>query len=418
MKTLQPATSIILHIGARAMSSMSAAGGAIAASVEQQPAVEPDRSTFYHKDLSIVRATAGQMQPKPLGTIDQIKFGHHFSDHMMEVDWSDTAGWNQPEISPLHSVQLHPGAKVLHYAIELFEGMKAYRGIDDRIRLFRPEMNIARMKRTAARAALPDFDAEEMLKVIAELVRLDREWVPYSASSSLYIRPTLIGTDPTLGVAHSRTAKMFILTGPVGTFFPTGFKSISLFADPSYARAFPGGVGAYKMGCNYAPTLLIGKHAHDLGYQQVLWLTGPDEKITEVGAMNIFIYWRNECGELELITPPLNDGLILPGVVRDSVLSIAREWGEFRVTERYPTMAELRRALHERRLLQMFGCGTACVISPIGRIAYVERGTGRIDELHIPTMASKATVMQRMYDTINDIQYGRMDRPDWVRIVD
>ncbi|KAI3412183.1 branched-chain-amino-acid aminotransferase [Globodera pallida] len=414
MKTLQPAKSILRH-AARAMSSLS--DGAVAVPIEQQPA-ESDRSTFYHKDLSIVRATSAQLQPKPLGTVDQLKFGHHFADHMMEVDWSDTAGWSRPEVCPLRNIQLHPGAKVLHYAIELFEGMKAYRGIDDRIRLFRPDMNMARMKRTAIRAALPDFDADELMKIIGELVRLDREWVPYSSSSSLYIRPTLIGTDPTLGVAHSRTAKLFVLTGPVGTFFPTGFQPIALFADPSYARAFPGGVGAYKMGCNYAPSILIGKQANELGCQQVLWLSGPDEKITEVGAMNIFVYWRNECGELELVTPPLNDGLILPGVVRDSVLLIAREWGEFRVTERYPTMAELRRALHERRLLQMFGCGTACVISPIGRIAYVERGTGRVEDMQIPTMVSKATVMQRLYETINDIQYGRMDRPEWIRIVD
>ncbi|KAL3073439.1 hypothetical protein niasHT_012873 [Heterodera trifolii] len=270
--------------------------------------------------------------------------------------------------------------------------MKAFRGVDDRIRLFRPEMNMARMKKSAARAAMPDFDADELLKVITELVRIDRDWVPAKPPASLYIRPTLIGTDP--------------VSPPV-----------SLYADPSVVRAFPGGVGGFKMGCNYAPTIAVGELASKYGCQQVLWLFGKDELLTEVGAMNIFIYWKNEIGEMELVTPPLDDGLIMPGVSRDSVLALAREWDEFRVVERYPTMRELRRAINEQRLFQIFGSGTACAVSPVGRILYREPGTGQMEELLIPTITSGANVMQRLYKTITDIQYGKVIRSDWTRTV-
>jgi len=228
----------------------------------------------------------------------------------------------------------------------------------------------------------------------------------------------MIGTDPTLGVANSNSAKLFVLTGPVGAYYPTGFQPISLLADSTFIRAFPGGVGSYKMGCNYAPTILIGRIAGEMGCQQVLWLYDRDEKLTEVGTMNIFIYWVNELGEHELITPPLKDGLILPGVTRDSLLAIARNWGEFQVTERYPTMEEVRRACAEQRILQIFGAGTACVVSPVGRILYRNPNTNQYEDLLIPTMTSKANVMQRFYDTIMDIQYGRIDMPEWTTLVE
>jgi branched-chain amino acid aminotransferase len=372
--------------------------------------------TFHYKDLEVVPALPTQMQIKPKSA-DGLKFGHQYSDHMMEVDWTADNGWTRPLISPMHDFQIHPGAKVLHYAIELFEGMKAYRGVDNRIRLFRPDMNMARMRRTAARASLPDFDPEELIKIVCELIQLDKEWVPYSTTGSLYIRPTLIATDPTLGVAHSNMAKLYVLTGPAGAYYPTGFKPVSLMADSSCVRAFPGGVGAYKMGCNYAPTILIGKMAADMGCQQVLWLYGRDEKLTEVGTMNIFIYWINEKGEHELVTPPLSDGLILPGVTRDSLLEIARQWNEFKISEEYPTMEQVRRGIKEKRILQMFGAGTACIVSPVGHILYRNQETQQYEDIIIPTMESPVNVMQRLYDTIIDIQYGRLEMPGWMRVI-
>ncbi|KAI6240022.1 Branched-chain-amino-acid transaminase [Aphelenchoides fujianensis] len=382
---------------------------------------EPDSQTFtpnwsfYHKDMDVVLAGPNQMQMKPQN-VDEIKFGHCYSDHMVEVDWSTAEGWTRPLLSPLHNFQIHPGAKVLHYAIELFEGMKAYRGVDNRIRLFRPDRNMERMRRTAARASLPDFDPEELIKIISSLIQVDKEWVPYSTTGSLYIRPTLIGTDPTLGVAHTNEAKLFVLTGPAGAYYPTGMKPVSLLADSSFIRAFPGGVGQYKMGCNYAPTILIGKRAAEMGCQQVLWLYDDDEKLTEVGTMNIFVLWKNEQGEEELLTPPLTDGLILPGVTRESLLMLAHQWGEFKVTERYPTMEEIRRGIMENRVMQMFGAGTACVVSPVGRILYRNPNTRQYEDLIIPTMTA-GNVMQRLYEAILDIQYGRVEMPGWMRLV-
>uniref|UniRef100_A0A914XSQ7 Branched-chain-amino-acid aminotransferase n=1 Tax=Panagrolaimus superbus TaxID=310955 RepID=A0A914XSQ7_9BILA len=227
----------------------------------------------------------------------------------------------------------------------------------------------------------------------------------------------MIGTDPTLGVSDSHEAKLYVLTGPAGAYFPTGFKPISLLADSKFVRAFPGGVGSFKMGCNYAPTISIGKIATSLGCQQVLWLYDTDEKITEVGTMNIFIYWRNEQGEEELITPPLSDGLILPGVTRNSLIDIAKSWNEFKITERYPTMEELRCGIKEKRVLQVFGAGTACVVSPVDRILYKNQKTKEYEEFLIPTMESKPDIMQRLYDTIVDIQYGKIEWPGWTRTV-
>uniref|UniRef100_A0A914C794 Branched-chain-amino-acid aminotransferase n=1 Tax=Acrobeloides nanus TaxID=290746 RepID=A0A914C794_9BILA len=317
-----------------------------AATATQQSSYSPLFS-FYHKDLKIVQIDQSQMKPKPTSW-DNLKFGL-YSDHMMEVDWHMHNGWAPPLISPLHNFNLHPGAKVFHYAIELFEGIKAYRGVDNKIRMFRPDKNMERMRKTAIRASLPDFDGDELMKIISNMIILDNEWVPYSNASSLYIRPTLIGTDPTLGIDFSQQAKLFVLTGPVGNHY-LGFRPIALLADPGFVRAFPGGVGGYKMGSNYAPTIMVGKLAKDMSCQQALWLYDSDEKITEAGTMNIFVYWINEQGEEEFVTPPLTDGLILPGITRDSILEIANEWKKFKVTERYPTMAEIKRSLKEKRV--------------------------------------------------------------------
>lgn len=379
-------------------------------------ATVPEEPTFYHKDLAIQQATPAQMRPKPPPDAP-LKFGHQYADHMAEIEWTIEGGWETPRINPMHNLSLHPGAKVLHYAIELFEGMKAYRGVDNKIRLFRPDLNMERMRRTAHRAGLPTFDAEELTKVIVDLVKLDQEWVPHSTTSSLYIRPTFIGTDPTLGVGFSRAGLLYVLTGPAGQYYATGFQPVSLLADSEFVRAFPGGVGGFKMGCNYAPTILISKMAGEMGCQQVLWLYDDDEKLTEVGTMNIFAYWINEQGERELVTPPLAEGLILPGVTRQSLLDLAREWNEFKVSERFLTMGEVRKAIKEGRMMEMFGAGTACVVSPVGNIVYKNRAKGVYEDLQIPTMENSPNLMQRFFETITDIQYGRISRPGWMRTV-
>uniref|UniRef100_A0A8C5CQ66 Branched-chain-amino-acid aminotransferase n=1 Tax=Gadus morhua TaxID=8049 RepID=A0A8C5CQ66_GADMO len=279
-------------------------------------------SSFKASDLVIERNTAPSPKPDP----STLVFGKQFSDHMLTIDWSDKDGWEAPQIKPFQNLSLHPASSALHYSIELFEGMKAFRGVDDRIRLFRPMHNMERMHRSAERSCLPLFDKAELLECIRKLVEVDQEWVPYSLDASLYIRPTFIGVEPSLGVSRAGKAMLFVIVGPVGPYFATGsFNPVSLLADPSFVRAWRGGVGAYKMGGNYGPTIAVQNVALQKGCQQVLWLYGEQEEITEVGTMNLFIYWTAENGEKELITPPL-DGIILPGVTRQSLLDLSRAW--------------------------------------------------------------------------------------------
>lgn len=329
---------------------------------------------------------------------------------MFEAEWTETAGWGKPRICPIHNLQLHPAAKVLHYATELFEGSKAYRGPDDKIRVFRLDLNMKRMNSSAQRILLPTFEGGELISCIKKLVEIDQEWVPYSQTSTLYIRPTLIGTEPCVGVQKSKSALLFVIVGPVGPYFPTGFKPVSLLADPNFIRAWEGGCGRYKIGSNYGPTIHPQAEAAKRNCQQVLWLSGSDHEVTEVGTMNIFMFWINEKGEKELVTPSLDKGLILPGVTRQSLLDLARGWGEFKVTERPLYMKEIVTALKEKRLKELFGAGTACIVCPIESILYKD------NSLQIPTMSDGAPITMRFHKELTDIQFGRVNHP-WASIV-
>uniref|UniRef100_A0A914ZWN2 branched-chain-amino-acid transaminase n=1 Tax=Parascaris univalens TaxID=6257 RepID=A0A914ZWN2_PARUN len=368
---------------------------------------------FRHRDLKVVKASKLKAHPDE----SNLGFGLHFTDHMFSVDWNLKEGWSTPKIHPLDNFSLHPAAKVLHYAPTLFEGMKAYRGKDNKIRLFRPELNMQRMNRTAERASLPKFDEGEMVEIIAELVKLEKNWVPSADMSSLYIRPTYIGTEPSLGISNVNAAKLYVILSPVGRYLTTGFAPITLLATPEYVRAFRGGVGAFKMGCNYAPTIKVSTDAKKNGCHQVLWLIDDDHKITEVGTMNVMAYWVNERGEEELITPPLTDGVILPGITRRSLLELTREWNEFKVSEKYLTIGQIQRAVKEKRMLEMFGTGTAAVVTPIGKIVYKDKNTNRSKDLIIPTLEHKNNVMKRLYESILNIQLGVTNRPGWTKVV-
>ncbi|XP_071453191.1 branched-chain-amino-acid aminotransferase, cytosolic [Hetaerina americana] len=364
-------------------------------------------STFKYSDLEVQLATPEQLKPKP----DELIFGKNFTDHMIQIVHSKAlGGWQPPRILPFQNISLHPAAKVFHYAFELFEGMKAYRGVDGRIRLFRPDRNMERMNRSAVAAVLPTFDGEELVSCIRRLIEIDQEWVPHSESSSLYIRPTLIGTDPTLGVGSTDSALLFVVLCPVGPYFASGFKPVSLLADAKYVRAWPGGVGDCKMGSNYAPTIRVQEIANKNNFQQVVWLYGSDHQLTEVGTMNIFAFIINDDGEKELITPPLN-GLILPGVTRLSILELAWEWKEFKVTERPITMAEVQKLLSEKRLLEIFGAGTACIVAPVSSIFFEGK------TLTIPTMDHELPVHQQFLNSLSDIQYGRVEH-QWAMLID
>ncbi|KAK3581460.1 hypothetical protein CHS0354_031785 [Potamilus streckersoni] len=249
-------------------------------------------ASFKASDVQIKRAEKSKPKPK----VEDLVFGANFSDHMLEIEHTSDKGWGKPVISPFHNLSIHPGAKALHYAVELFEGMKAYHCVDNKIRLFRPMENMKRLLSTAERLCLPTFDGRELLKCIKKLISIDSEWVPRSLESSLYIRPTFIGTEPTLGVSKSNSSLLYVIIGPVGPYFKTGFKPVSLLADPQFTRAWPGGVGGYKAASNYGPTVYVSNYAIQKGCQQVLWLFGNDHQLTEVGTMNLFTFWVNELG--------------------------------------------------------------------------------------------------------------------------
>jgi len=351
--------------------------------------------------LEVRQAALSEMKPKP--PVNKLAFGKVFTDHMLTIDWTKDSGWASPQILPFENFSIHPGAKVLHYAQELFEGMKAYRGVDGKIRLFRPMHNMARMNLTAGRACLPAFDGYQLLECIRKLVVIDSDWVPHDTSSSLYIRPTMVGMEPTLGVAPAEEARLFVLLCPVGPYYATGFKPVNLLCDPNYVRAWPGGCGFTKMGSNYAPTLWTQKIAEQHGCQQCLWLFGPEHDITEVGAMNLFILLRNTDGSQELVTPPLDTGVILPGVTRRSIVEMVSGWPGITVSERRITMKEVMAALAEDRLVEMFGSGTAAVVSPVGGLHY----EGRMVSIPTPEAGLAAQIMAAM----SDIYYGRVASP-------
>ncbi|KAI0307601.1 branched-chain amino acid aminotransferase II [Multifurca ochricompacta] len=318
--------------------------------------------------------------PKELPALESLKFGHNFTDHMLTISWSLSHGWGTPEIKPYGPLSLDPSSTVFHYAQCLFEGLKAYRCKDGKITLFRPDLNMTRMNRSAQRLALPTFNGDALLDLIKQLVRLERHWIPQKEGHSLYIRPAMIGTQSTIGISPPDSALLFVICSPVGPYYPDGFKPVALHGTTEHVRAYPGGTGAYKIGANYAPAVLPQKEAAQLGYVQNLWLSGPEHHLTEVGTMNLFVVFRQEDGTLELVTPPL-DGMILPGVTRDSLLSLARSHAagtlhipnlatRLTVSERGVTMKEVCEAAQSGRLVEMFGGGTAAIVSPINKIGY------------------------------------------------
>uniref|UniRef100_A0A5S6QQL8 Branched-chain-amino-acid aminotransferase n=1 Tax=Trichuris muris TaxID=70415 RepID=A0A5S6QQL8_TRIMR len=369
---------------------------------------------LQYKDLRKVITSPDKLKKKK--PFSEVRFGEEFSDHMFEVEWTLRDGWGKPTICPFHDLILHPASKALHYACQIFEGMKAFRGIDGKIRLFRPRLNIQRMLESARRCSMASFDAEEFLKCLVEFLRIEKDWIPAGLSCSLYIRPTMIATEPTVGISIPNRSLLYVIAGPVGSYWSSGnaqVKPISLYADPSAVRSWYGGAGNAKMGSNYAPTLYHLAAARKHGCDQNLWLFGEQQIITEVGAMNFFVYWINEQGSKELITAPL-DGLILPGVTRQTIIELAKEWDEFSVVEKHYTMAELLKALQENRVIEIFGSGTAVIVSPIDKIVYRHKDKCTVHE--IPTMRN-AELTRRYFKTIIDIQTGALQRPEWTLLV-
>ena len=389
-----------------------------ATNLQAPDAADPKLRTIDTNALQIQQTTT----PKEITPNDQLIFGRTFTDHMMSLEWTAAEGWLAPRITPYQNLSLDPATCVLHYAFEAFEGMKAYKDASGNVRLFRPDMNMKRMNRSAARIALPTFEGDKFIDLLKRFVQLEERFIPSAKGYSLYVRPNIIGTQRTLGVGPPGSALLYTIASPVGPYYPTGFKAISLEATTYAVRAWPGGVGASKLGANYAPCIVPQMQAANRGFHQNLWLfedvdpeTGKKEDfVTEVGTMNLFACIVNKEGQKELMTAPL-DGTILEGVVRDSILGLARErlvpegW---KVSERRFHMREIAEAAAEGRLLEVFGSGTAAVVSPVRSIGY----QGKLVDCGLPADQEVGEITKRMKDWIEGIQYGEEEHPWSVKV--
>lgn len=300
---------------------------------------------------------------KTLPEASKLGFGQYFSDHWFHSSFAESKGWFDSRVEPYGKIELDPAASVLHYGQALFEGMKAFRREDGTIVVFRPEFNYLRLKEGAARLCLEAPPRDLFMDGLREVLKVDQSWVPKDENCSLYIRPTLIGTESFLGVRPSKEVLFYILLSPVGSYYSGGSKPLKIWVEEDALRAAPGGLGATKAGANYAASLQAALLARNKGYSQVLWLDVAKQGIEEVGTMNVFFVFKNE-----VVTPALN-GSILSGGTRDSVLQLLRDRG-LKVSERRITMDELVQAHKNGELREAFGTGTAAVISPIGEFGY------------------------------------------------
>ena len=334
---------------------------------------------------------AATKKPKPKDS--ELTFGTVFTDHMFVMDFQEEKGWYDPRVEPYGPFPLDPAAAVLHYAQAVFDGLKAFRGRDGQVRLFRPQKHVERLIQSSQRLCIPPLDPDLALKSLVTLVGIEKDWVPSTVGTSLYVRPTIIASEPFLGVRPAKSYIYYVILSPVGTYYPEGINPVKILVVDKYVRAVEGGVGAAKTGVNYAASLYAAEEAKHAGFTQVLWLDGRERKyIDEVGTMNIMM----KIGD-EIVTPPLS-GTILAGVTRDSALTLMRDWG-LRVSERPVTIDEVAVAARKGTLEEVWGTGTAAVISPVGELAYKgERlviNGGRI-----------GTLTQKLYDAIVGIQYG------------
>jgi len=347
-------------------------------------------------EIKVTKSTTIGQKPRPQDA--SLGFGKYTTDHMFLMNYTDGKGWHDGRIEPYGFLRLDPAAMVLHYNQEVFEGLKAYHLEDGGIGLFRPQKNIERMNSSARRMVMPELDPDLFLRAMKELILLDRQWLPQSEGTSLYIRPTMIASEAALGVRPAKEYLFFIILGPVGAYYPEGFSPTKIYVSDKYVRASQGGVGETKTSGNYGATLYVSREASQKGYTQVLWLDAIERKyVEEVGTSNIFFLINDE-----LVTPPLS-GTILPGITRDSVLQLASHWG-MNAVERPISIAEVIEGCKSRALKEMFATGTAAVISPVGLLCYkgedFKIAEGQTGELS-----------KKFYDEITGIQYGRREDP-------
>ena len=332
--------------------------------------------------------------------LDDLGFGEVFSDHMFTLQYKD-GRWKSPSILPFGNIEVSPSLCTLHYGQAVFEGLKAFYRKDEAISLFRPKRYHARFNRSCQRLCIPPLDWESFIEAMKRLITLDQGWVPKKRGYALYIRPFTFATDNFLGVHVSDTYLFMIITSPVGAYYKEGMNPVKLITSGEYARAVKGGVGAAKTPANYAASLLPAEEANKKGFTQVLWLDGFEHRyVEEVGTMNIFFVI-----DTELVTPPL-EGSILGGITRETVIELAGAWG-IRVNERRISIDEVISEAKSGRLTEIFGTGTAAVISPVGWVRHGE-------DLVTINYGKTGSFSQRFYDEITAIQYGeKPDTFDW-----
>lgn len=344
--------------------------------------------------------------PKPLPAADDpLKFGTIFTDHMFIMNYETGKGWFNPRVVPYQKIELDPSAMVFHYGQEMFEGLKAYRSDDGKVLLFRPDKNIERANNTNRRICIPEVPEDLFLEAIKTVVKVDEAWVPSKPDTSLYIRPFIIATDPYLGVRPADTYLFMIILSPVGPYYPEGLNPVKIWIEDEYVRAVKGGIGEAKTGGNYVASLASQVKAHEEGYSQVLWLDGIERKyIEEVGAMNIFFKINGT-----VITPKLN-GSILPGVTRDSCIQLCKDWG-IAVEEKKISVDEVFEAAEAGTLEEVWGTGTAAVVSPVSHLRW-ENKVLKIKDGGIGELS------KRLYENITGIQLGKIQGPDgWIEEV-
>ena len=348
--------------------------------------------------ISITKTTTPKQKPQ-----DQSKlgFGNYYTDHMFIMNYDDGEGWHDARIVPYAPIPLDPAAMCLHYGQEVFEGMKAYRTPDNRIQLFRPEKNMARLNVSNERLCIPQIDEEFCVEAIKKLVAIDSDWIPSLPGTSLYIRPFIFAVDAHVGVHPAHHLMFVVILSPVGAYYPNGLDPVDIYVEQKYVRAVKGGMGFTKTGGNYAASLKAQDEAEDKGYTQVLWLDGVDRKyIEEVGTMNVFFVIGDE-----IVTPELS-GSILSGVTRMSVIELLRNKG-YKVTEKRISIQELFDAHDNGTLKEAFGTGTAAVISPIGSFEWNDRKITVAD-------GGIGEISQILYDTLTGIQCGTLpDEYHW-----
>ena len=353
-------------------------------------------------DLTITRATHSRLSTVDF---DNLGFGDLFSDHMFSLHYED-GRWGRPEILPYGKIELEPGTATLHYGQSVFEGLKAFRGSDDVVRVFRPDQNAKRLLSSCERLCIPPIDEDVFLEAIDALIRLDHEWMPRERGQAFYIRPLIFGTETHLEVRPSRSFRFIIMTSPVRAYFDAGTGGVALQVEESFTRSAPGGMGAVKTAGNYAASLYPTEQGIKQGLAQALWLDAVEHKyVEEVGAMNIFFRINDN-----IVTPELR-GTILPGITRASVITLLRENGH-QVEERRISIDEVVDAIADGSLQEAFGAGTAAIIAPVGKLNY------RNQTLTV-NHGQTGSVTQWLYDQLTGIQLGEVeDRHGWNRIVE